>query len=200
MNSFDYSLPAQFHNEPSPYMLAYGAVCEKYFGERIDADTFYRDIFPPDTIECYHKDNIDMDGHKGNPLVLCQRGAWMYPDNKPDWAYGIDVEKPEGEYHTRHTKRILFNDYKWLHDWETLPNCQHVWMSGLTYIGKSRNLSHAVAMHAMIFDIDAVNPIGLDRLLYGSDDEIGFYPKPNYIVCSGNGVHLYYTFMEPIPL
>ena len=200
MDSFDFHLPAQFHNEPSPSMLAYGAVCEKYSGELIDADTFYREVFPPDTIEHYHKGAPEKDGHKGNPLVLCQRGAWMYPDSKPDWAYGIEVEKPEGEYHTRHTKRILFNDYQWLHDWENLPNCQHVWMSGLTYIGKGRDLSHAVAMHAMIFDIDSVNTIGLDRLLYGTDDEIGFYPMPNYIVCSGNGVHLYYTFMEPIPL
>lgn len=200
MDSTLFRQKSTFHDEPAPSMLEYGTICSDFGGELIDCDTFYREIFPPDTIEHYHRGTPEPNGHKGNPLLLCQRGAWMYPDKKPDWAYGIEVENSLGEYHTRHTKRILFNDYQWLHDWKNLPDCQHVWMSGLTYIGKSRDLSHAVAMHALIFDIDSVNPKGLYRLLYGTAKEIGFYPMPNYIVITGNGVHLYYTFMEPLPL
>ncbi len=196
-----YAKPAIFHDCPSPYMEQLGRICEDYYnGVRIDADTFYREIFPPDTIEHYHRGEPEPAGHTGNPLILCQRGAWMYPDNKPDWAYGIKVMAPEGEYHTRHTKRILFNDYQWLHDWKNLPDCKHVWMSGLTYLGKTRDLTHAVAMHALIFDIDFVSEQGLKTFFGSLNATAELYPEPNYIVLSGNGAHLYYAFMEPIQL
>ena len=200
MSVSDFRKKATFHDEPAPAMLGYAKICEDFGGELIEADQFYREIFPPDTIEHYHRGHPEPDGHRGNPILLCQRGAWMYQDKKPDWAYGIKVQDPEGEHHIRHTKRILFNDYQWLHDWKNLPDCQHVWMSGLTYIGKSRDLSHAVAMHAMIFDIDSVDPQGIWRFLYGTAVDVDIYPAPNYIVISGNGVHLYYVFAEPLPL
>ena len=201
MNSSDYCVKATFHDEPSAYMRELGSICEDYFqGEQIDCDTFYREIFPPDTIEHYHRGTPEPAGHKGNPLVLCQRGAWMRPDDKPDWAYGIEVDDPAGEYHTRHSKRILFNDYKWLHDWKNLPDCQHVWVSGLTYIGKARRLSNAVSMHALIFDLDIEHAMGLRRFFDTINHTDGVYPIPNYVVLSGTGVHLYYVFQEPIPL
>ena len=199
--TFDFRKPAVYPDEPSEYMKKLGSICEEYFqGELIDAATFYREVFPPQTIEHYHKGSPEPDGHKGNPLVLCQRGAWMRPDSKPDWAYGIEVEDPAGEYHTRHSKRILFNDYQWLHDWENLPDCQHVWMSGLTYIGKSRKLENAVAMHALIFDLDFVSEEGLRTFFLSINYKADVYPIPNYIVLSGIGAHLYYVFDEPIPL
>ena len=164
---------------PSPTMQGFAAVCEQYGGELIEADDFYRAIFPRDTIEPRRREGADPNGHNGNPLILIQR-------------------KEKESY--RHTKRILFSDYEWLTKWQSLSRVENVWMSGLTYLGKTRDLSHAVAMHAMIFDIDAVSPAGLENLLYGTATDIGFYPFPNYIVLSGNGVHLYYVFTEPIPL
>lgn len=201
MADFDFRKPAVFHDNPSLDMQRLGAICEEFYGgQLIGADDFYREIFPPDTIEHYHRGTPEADGHRGNPLVLCQRGAYMFPDNKPDWAYGITVEDPTGEYHTRHTKRILFNDYKWLHDWENLPDCQHVWMSGLTYIGKSRDLHHAVSMHALIFDIDFITEVELKRFFMVIQNTDDIYPVPNYITITGNGVHLYYVFQDPIPL
>lgn len=197
----DFRKRATYHEGPSPTMQSFGALCEDYGGELIAPLPFYREVFPPETLERYKSRNSedeDEDGHRGNPLLLIQRGAWMYPDNRPNWAYGIEVKDELGEYHTRHTKRIIFDDYKWLTEWKGLPDVQHVWMSGLTYIGKSRDLAHAVSMHALIFDVDMESEKGLYRLLYGT--QAGIYPAPNYIVLSGNGVHLYYTFTEPLPL
>ncbi len=196
--AFDFAKKAVFHDEPAPHMREYGALCEEYGGKLIDCNSFYRELFPPDTIQHWHKGSPEKDGHKGNPLLLIQRGAWMYPNHIPPWAHGVDVKDPLGEYHTRHTKRIVFNDYQFLEDWRKMPDIQHVWMSGLTYIGKTRTLANAVAMHALIFDIDMVSPKGLYRLLYGTQNDI--YPAPNYVVLSGNGIHLYYVFAEPLPL
>lgn len=45
---------------------------------------------------------------------------------------------------------------------------------------------------------DGLRPAGLNDLLHHF--EIELLPTPNYIVCSGSGVHLYYVFEQPIVL
>ena len=191
---------ATYHDTPSPSQEVLGQICERcYGGVLMDAHEFYREIFPPDTIETCRMDGSDPPGHMGNPLVLIERGARVYPDYVPDWAWGAEVPD-DGAYVTRRCKRILFNDYDWLDSWRTLSDVQHVYLSGLTYIGKSRDLAHAVAMHALIFDIDYVTPKALERffgVLTWSDH---VYPAPTHIVLSGGGIHLYYVFQFPIPL
>lgn len=93
--------------------------------------------------------------------------------------------------------RIMFED-----EFERLLEDAKEWkwafMSGLTYWGK-RNISEAQSkMFAMIFDLDGIGSAKLGTFIDGARHDM--YPLPNYIVLSGNGVHLYYVFENPISL
>jgi hypothetical protein len=173
-----YAIPATYHDTPSEFMKSLSNVCYENNCVQVSADEMYRDIFPPDTIQSIRRKGKDDDGHIGNPLILIQR------------------KNEKGE--DRHVKRILFNNYEYLHKWRDVDGVKHVWLGGLTYIGKSRRIDRAVSMNAMIFDIDFVTPKGLDTLFYQAQNDV--IPLPNYIVLSGNGIHAYYVFEEPVPL
>lgn len=77
-------------------------------------------------------------------------------------------------------------------------------ISPIGYIGKSRKTENATRMYAFAIEIDDLRvsedgrPVGLNDLLHHFDIEL--LPTPNYIVCSGNGVHLYYVFEQPLIL
>lgn len=77
-------------------------------------------------------------------------------------------------------------------------------ISPIGYIGKSRKTENATRMYAFAIEIDDLRvsddgrSIGLNDLLHHFDIEL--LPTPNYIVCSGNGVHLYYVFEQPLIL
>lgn len=76
-------------------------------------------------------------------------------------------------------------------------------MSPISYAGRNRSISNARYLFAMVIEIDELiekNNSGLVELLYSWEREVYPLPKPTYIVCSGNGVHLYYVFDRPIPL
>lgn len=77
-------------------------------------------------------------------------------------------------------------------------------ISPISYIGKSRKTENATRMYAFAIEIDDLRvsddgrPVGLNDLLHHVDIEL--LPTPNYIICSGNGVHLYYVFEQPLIL
>lgn len=77
-------------------------------------------------------------------------------------------------------------------------------VSPISYIGKSRKTENATRMYAFAIEIDDLRvsddgrPVGLNDLLHHFDIEL--LPTPNYIICSGNGVHLYYVFEQPLIL
>lgn len=77
-------------------------------------------------------------------------------------------------------------------------------ISPIGYIGKSRKTENATRMYAFAIEIDDLRvsddgrPVGLNDLLHHFDIEL--LPTPNYIICSGNGVHLYYVFEQPLIL
>ena len=77
-------------------------------------------------------------------------------------------------------------------------------ISPISYIGKSRKTENATRMYAFAIEIDDLRvsddgrPVGLNDLLHDFDIEL--LPTPNYIICSGNGVHLYYVFEQPLIL
>lgn len=72
-------------------------------------------------------------------------------------------------------------------------------LNGLTYFGRKNVQSHASKMFALIFDLDGVNDVTLNSFLNGAI-VANVYPIPNYVILSGNGIHLYYLFEEPISL
>lgn len=75
-------------------------------------------------------------------------------------------------------------------------------MSPISYAGKNRNNENMRYMYALVVEIDHLRPNGdgMENLFYSFEREVRTNLKPTYIVCSGNGLHLYYKFKEPYPM
>ena len=74
-------------------------------------------------------------------------------------------------------------------------------MAPVAFAGRARSDKNARYMFALALEIDGIDPKrGIDNLVYFWERENRPLPKPTYIVCSGNGVHLYYVFRQPVPL
>lgn len=151
-------------------------VLKKWGGVETSPIEVYTDIFHLGNNEIQKKGE-PKGAYKSNPL-----GYWK---NKED---------EKGHY------RIMFDD-----DFEeTLKELQQAdfaIMNGITYFGRKNVQAHASKMYAMIFDIDGVTDETLGNFLKGAfTDDYTIYPLPNYIILSGNGIHLYYLFENAIPL
>lgn len=71
----------------------------------------------------------------------------------------------------------------------------------ISYAGRTRKNEHARYMYALCIEVDHIEPKhGIEELIYSWERKVQPLPKPTYIVCSGNGLHLYYVFERPIPL
>lgn len=71
----------------------------------------------------------------------------------------------------------------------------------ISYAGRSRKNENARFMYALCIEVDYIEPKnGLNELIYSWERTVNPMPQPTYIVCSGNGLHLYYVFERPIPL
>ena len=71
----------------------------------------------------------------------------------------------------------------------------------ISYAGRSRKNENARFMYAFCIEVDHIEPKnGLSELIYSWNRKVQPLPKPTYIVCSGNGLHLYYVFERPLPL
>lgn len=74
-------------------------------------------------------------------------------------------------------------------------------LAPISYAGRMRTNKNARFMYAFCIEVDDINPHGgLSELFYSWERDLQPVPKPTYIVCSGNGLHLYYVFERPIPL
>ncbi len=74
-------------------------------------------------------------------------------------------------------------------------------MSPISYAGRKRLQKNARFLYAMTIEIDNIHPeYGLKELFYSWNREHDPELKPTYIVCSGNGIHLYFKFIHPVPL
>lgn len=71
----------------------------------------------------------------------------------------------------------------------------------ISYAGRARADKNARYMYALAMEIDNIRADGgIDELFYTWKRKIQTRPKPTYVVCSGNGIHLYFIFERPIPL
>ena len=71
----------------------------------------------------------------------------------------------------------------------------------ISYAGRSRKNENARFMYALCIEVDYIQPNGgLEELIYSWQRRVNPMPCPTYMVCSGNGLHLYYVFERPIPL
>lgn len=74
-------------------------------------------------------------------------------------------------------------------------------ISALSYAGRRRTNKNARYLYALVIEIDDIKPKnGIDELIYSWTRKNLTMPQPTYIVCSGNGLHLYFVFERPIPL
>lgn len=81
---------------------------------------------------------------------------------------------------------------------EDLKKKEFVIISPITYIGRNRSSKNARYCYGLVFDIDGVEEKHMIDILYQM--QTNHIPETNMIVNSGNGVHLYYLFKEPIAL
>ena len=71
----------------------------------------------------------------------------------------------------------------------------------ISYAGKRRTNDNARYMYALCIEVDNIKEKGgLNELIFSWERKSLTLPKPTYMVCSGNGVHLYFVFERPIPL
>lgn len=157
--------------------------------EEVKPLDFYRDIFPKDSLQ-----------KKG---ILLDNGHYCYDNDKGKYC-GIAIEvSKELKGNKPVVKRYSITDD--LETIELLLNKENfVLLSPISYVGKARTTDNARNMYAFALEIDNLlvdekgNAVGLRDLLHQMRENI--LPQANYIVTSGNGVHLYFILDQPIRL
>jgi len=101
-------------------------------------------------------------------------------------------------------RRVMFSD-TWGNDYmEFVERNLLTLCSGLAYRKRANRLDNAQRMNALIFDFDGVGKREIKNLIYRfgkeAEGQVRTLPTPTYLVLSGNGVHLYYVFQEPVDL
>lgn len=137
--------------------------------EEIESYDFYRFLFPEGSFQ-----NEGDYGH-GNPNGFM---ITLDENNKPK-------------------SKMVFDDLLLIE--KTIEDYPTVFMSPISYFGRTNTLSNARYAYALTFDIDYVTFINLQNIIHQAT-KIDYIPVPTFIVNSGTGVHLYYIFEEPIPL
>lgn len=148
--------------------------------QEMDGDNFYRYIFPDN--EC--------------------QGEWNTDFSKPNGIYLYRDPADEGTKRTLR-RRIMLAD-TWKEDYQNYVERNPMTLcSGLAYYRRANKLVNAQQMNALIFDLDNVGEKELRTLFlrFGKPaDMIRTLPTPTFLVASGNGLHLYYVFKDPIDL
>ncbi len=142
--------------------------------EEVDAESFYSDVFRLGTGSLQIENEPPGQG-KTNPIII-------------------------GSIHGKMKRRILFEDtfFDTLHEFNSYD---FSFISGCSYWGKKNTADRQDKLYALIFDIDSVDADCVRNFLFTlSHNDQKHYPEPQYIVASGNGIHLYYVFQEPISL
>lgn len=139
---------------------------------------FYRNIFPIGELE--------------------QSG--VYEQGKYN-AIAVELlPREQAEQNTRknNAKRYVLTDSLDILD-TLLQSENFIIISPISYCGKSRVSNNARYIYAMAIDLDGVDELVNLQDLIHQFSEVDYLPKPTYMVSSGNGVHLYYQFIKPIP-
>ena len=139
--------------------------------QKVSAYEFYRDVFPEGWME-----------ERGN-----------YEDRKPNAIFTVVKDGSGENKYAQNT--IMFDDLKEL---DEAMGAEFAVTSPITYSGKKRKAVNAYHLWGFAIDLDGVGMNELRDLL--RQIEKGLLPEPCYVVNSGNGLHIYYLFEEPIPL
>ena len=145
--------------------------------DEFDGESFYNFIFP----------NCECSGELKNDY------------SQPNAVYLFKDEESDKEGLTR---RIMLQD-TWSSDFiNNIEGKEIALCSGLSYRGRANTLENAQQMNALVFDLDGVGAVELRNLFirFTEHPMIRPLPMPTFLVCSGNGLHIYYVFEKPIDL
>ena len=120
----------------------------------------------------------------------------------------VEIEKASESGHAQAKRYSVLDDLNAVRGLLSSPNfCV---MAPISYAGKSRKSLYARFMYALVVELDnllvkkekdgGLRQSGLYSLLELCGKRIEWIPMPTFLVCSGNGLHLYYVFEYPIPL
>lgn len=122
------------------------------------------------------------------PLEECEGASQEHQNHK---YYGIATEILKDR--ARHF--MIFNDLNFL---EEIKDREFVITSPISYIGRNRTAKNSRFLYAFAIDLDGVGKQQIEDIFYQYKNDV--MPKPNIIVSSGNGLHLYYILEKPIAL
>lgn len=151
-------------------------------GEPVSALDFYDDIF-----------GLDLEPHR-------------LPDDYQTGEYAAIALELQKKKDTTGKAYIRGHRYTVTQDLETLIDLintsdNNCFIAPISYAGRKRTNANARYLYALCIEIDNIQPEnGISELFYTFKRENRQIPKPTYIVCSGNGLHLYWKFERPIPL
>lgn len=192
------------HGEPwwtiFPELKVEDELYDKACFREVSPEEYYKDIFPPETIEEYQEKweaweegleeelETDVYGKPSKKKIYKPTPIVSYNGVKS----GHDVLDRKYWYQRN---KPLFNDYRAL---ENTKNNRFALCSMCTYLGRQKTANRAVNLHGFCIDLDYVTVENLDNLFALVDR--GIIPRPTYIVNSGHGVHIVYVFTKPVPL
>lgn len=147
--------------------------CDANF-EYIEPMQFYYELFPAGTFQTIDEAH----NNKANGMIVVST-----KDNKK-------------------RTRIVYDDRseikKLINNSDIYEDHKFAFMAPVTYVGKRRINDNAIRAYAIVIDIDQVDVNNLKSIMHIAS--LKYYPQPTYIVVSGNGVHVYFVFDEPIEL
>lgn len=151
-----------------------------------DPDSFYRYLFPEGFLQ-------DKDGScdgKPNIIVVEDTGIEReYTDEK-----GNPRSKRVMHRYTVHDDLDLLEELRDI----SIEKNTFMFLSPISYFGKSRDHRNARYLHAFMIDLDYVGDAELANLLHQMDR--GVIPYARFLVSSGTGLHLVYPLKDPVPL
>lgn len=151
-----------------------------------DPDSFYRAMFPEGFLQTTEG---EYDG-KPNAIVIEDTGIeYEYTDKN-----GSPHSKRFIRRYTVHDDLDLLEELRNI----SIEKNTFMFLSPISYYGKSRDHRNARYLHAFMIDLDYVGERELANLLHQM--ERGVIPYANYLVSSGTGLHVVYMLKEPIPL
>lgn len=176
---------------------------------------FYEDIFRDELEE--HRERLDYRSGEYGAILLELQEERIDSDTKRQVRRSNRSRRVRQEPVIR-TRRHQDENGEW-HDYQVHPrrftvtrdleilrdkvntSTNFCLMAPVAYAGRARSDANARFMYALAIEIDDIQERnGIDNLVYFWRRENRPLPQPTYIVCSGNGIHLYYVFEKPIPL
>lgn len=154
-----------------------------------DTYSFYRFLFPEGFLqpEGGHEDG------KPNVIVIEDTGRDVPIPGKTDRDGKPAVKRVMHRY-------TIHDDLEQLEELRNKSVAENTFMflSPVSYYGKSRDHRNARYLHAFMIDLDYVGDMQLENLLHQM--KRGVIPFANFLVSSGTGLHVVYLLKDPIPL